>query len=188
MKKFREKSPERTCGKKFKNYSSYRKYLIKDFNGRCGYCDRSHDLSNSSFHIDHFAPKRHFPALENEYSNLIYACPICNLAKKDNWISTVNPKPSNDGKIGFIDPCEIGYDENFKRGKNGKIIPQTQVAEYMLTELKMYLRDHEICWTMERLKKLIYNRDYTTLSKEELQSQLKLRDIALDLYEEILKR
>ncbi|MFW8696104.1 HNH endonuclease, partial [Mesorhizobium japonicum] len=73
---------------------------------KCGYCDTPDYYSGgrTGFHIDHFAPKSKFDLLKNEYNNLVYCCPICNLGKSDDWPGD-NPNTSFMGDIGYIDPC-----------------------------------------------------------------------------------
>ena len=47
---------------------SYKKYLIDDFNQRCGYCDAQDYLMGGwrNFHIDHFKPQNNkdYPEFE----------------------------------------------------------------------------------------------------------------------------
>src|SRR5271154_2101665 len=98
MPDFRLSVPSQTCSKQYLNYRRYKKYLIVDFSNRCGYCD-GHDKwygGFKNFHIDHFAPKEKFPQLKTVYSNLIYSCPSCNIAKSDFW-------PSTDENISHVD-------------------------------------------------------------------------------------
>ncbi|XOK60290.1 HNH endonuclease [Paenibacillus elgii] len=150
---FREKTPSRTCEKNYKNYKSYKKYLSKDFNNRCGYCD---DLDGwiggeSTYHIDHFAPKVKFPYLENEYTNLVYACSFCNRFKGDDW-------PSEDHSVnilndkGYIDPCDKNYEKNFERDIYGNIVPNSETAKYMYQKLQLFLARHRIIWNLTRIK------------------------------------
>lgn len=72
--------------------SSYRKYkpfLREEFGSRCVYCTLSDLLKGQeSFGVDHYKPKKKFPSLETEYSNLFYACNVCNSRKGDFWPSS----------------------------------------------------------------------------------------------------
>lgn len=151
---FRRKQPNRTLNvNKCNNYRHYRPQLRLDFNTRCGYCDSKEDLAtlgNAQFHIDHFAPKKKFPSLENEYSNLIYSCSRCNIAKNDDWISSSPNTPVVDNK-GYIDPCAVDYNDHFDRDNHGNIIGITQVAIYMIGKLKLYRIEYGIIWALEQI-------------------------------------
>lgn len=146
------KKPERTCKKKYDHYRSYKRYLIEDFNGRCGYCDIWDSLLGGTdcYHIDHFAPKSKFGELELEYSNLIYSCRHCNLAKGNDWV-TADSSISHDGKIGYIDPCDTQYDKLFYRADTGEIKCHIPTGEYMYDKLKFYLARHKVLWNLTRL-------------------------------------
>jgi uncharacterized protein (TIGR02646 family) len=47
----------------------------------CAYCDRS----DSAEEIDHFKPKRDFPRIAFEWTNLFPCCSVCNKAKGDQY-------------------------------------------------------------------------------------------------------
>ncbi len=157
--KFREKSPERTyTGNELSPYSKYKSFLAKDFNRRCGYTDCPDFWfgGKQTFHIDHFAPKSKFDGLEKKYSNLVYSCSYVNRAKSDDW-------PSDDSSVsivngeGYMDPCDIDYNDHFYRDDEGKIKPQanSEVANYMYRKLKLYLRRYSIIWKLEQIDERI---------------------------------
>ena len=88
----------RTCQKEYSNYQSFKEYLQKDFNNRCAYCDL-HDswIRPLPYQIDHFIPKKAFKAanrleLETTYTNLMYACPVCNRLKSDWYSGSIDLK------------------------------------------------------------------------------------------------
>lgn len=91
--------------------SSYRKYkpfLREEFGNRCVYCTLSDILKGQeSFGVDHYRPKKKFPNLETEYSNLFYACNVCNSRKGDFW-----PSREQLAKRYFVpNPCDhVMYD------------------------------------------------------------------------------
>lgn len=153
---FRDASPVRTCEKVYACYRSYKKYLKEDFNSRCGYCD-GRDKFNGGFkvyHIDHFAPQKKFPDLECSYSNLIYSCPSCNLAKGDHWVSDSSEQSVLDEE-GFVDPCDSLYEELFARNENGEVYPKNKLGEYIHRKLRLGLKRHSVVWTLDRLDKII---------------------------------
>jgi uncharacterized protein (TIGR02646 family) len=142
--------PTRSCSNLYASYQSYRPHLKTDFNNRCGYCDICNDVLGGSFQIDHFAPKKAFPRLQCEYSNLVYSCPSCNRAKWDHWPMEQHA-PSHDGKRGFIDPCEQDYDDHLERSEDGSIRAKTELGVYICGRLKLRLRKHRFLWLLDRV-------------------------------------
>lgn len=145
--KIQKQKPARTCTKRYADYKSFKPYLVKDFNNRCGYCD-SHDKffgGLKNFQIDHFKPHSIviFTPLKHDYSNLVYSCPSCNRAKSNKW----------EDVDGFIDPCDNEYDNFISRDTNGKIKHNnTKQGEYIYSNLNLLLRRHEFLWLIERLE------------------------------------
>jgi hypothetical protein len=152
---FRHSTPERTCTKVYAQYRSYKPYLVRDFQNKCGYCDDFDGWVGgpSTYHIDHFAPKIKFKELVNHYGNLVYACSYCNRYKSDDW-------PSDDHSVtfindrGYIDPCEPSYHEHFYRDDHGNIHPNSPLGEYMYKKLQLYLGRHRVIWNLSQLMKL----------------------------------
>jgi uncharacterized protein (TIGR02646 family) len=99
-------------------HQAYKDELRVDFRRRCGYCDDKDVYSGGKrgFHIDHFKPKSKFDDLKTTYSNLVYSCPYCNIAKSNKW------KP----RVGFIDPCSAEYENHLLRDERGRIVPKTK--------------------------------------------------------------
>ena len=138
--------PKRICDKIYKCYRSFKPYLRKDFNQRCGYCDDLDSYSDGSraYHIDHFKPHSipKFLKLKHCYDNLVYACPYCNGAKSNKW----------EDKNGFIDPCENEYNNHLYRNKKGQICYKTKQGKYIVENLKLSLLRHELLWIIEKLE------------------------------------
>lgn len=146
--------PSRTyTGEMWRTNKSNKKRLVKDFNCRCAYCDDLHLYSGgyNSYHVEHFAPKEHFPTLKYTYDNLLYSCPYCNISKSDTW-------PSSDAKIniiddiGFLDPCEDDYYKHLKRKESGEIVAETKLGEYIYFELQLYLKRHYLIYNLDRIR------------------------------------
>lgn len=156
MPDFRTKSPSRTCSKSYANYRSYKKYLIKDFSNRCGYCDGSDTWHGGykAFHIDHFAPKDKFPQLEKTYSNLIYSCPACNNSKSNKWPSN-DPNQNVVSNRGFLNPSIDDLNGHFERDDFGKIIGKTDIAKDMIASLNLNIDRHSVIWMLTKLEELI---------------------------------
>ncbi|WP_320198276.1 HNH endonuclease [Agrobacterium sp. rho-13.3] len=146
------KKPVRSAVAAKAKYKDYRDDLRKDFNGNCGYCDDSDErLDKSLFHIDHFAPKSKFSALETTYSNLVYACRFCNIRKSGHWIGDV-ATVHHDGEKGFVDPCDAVYDEHLSRGPDGRISGVTILGKYIARRLNLGLLRHEMLWRARRTR------------------------------------
>ena len=62
----------------------------------CRKTDRHQDIG--SFHVEHYMPKSRFPELINEYSNLFYACALCNRHKGNYWSDDVSKR--------VLNPCD----------------------------------------------------------------------------------
>lgn len=135
-------------------YQLYRDDLQQDFWGACGYCgDEDARADPSTFHIDHFAPKKPFEDLELVYSNLVYACRFCNVSKSNHWIGD-DPTVPNNGAEGFVDPCADDFDLHLERDSNGRIVSKTPLGGYMIRKLRLSLIRHELLWRARRARTL----------------------------------
>ncbi|MFV3131267.1 HNH endonuclease [Niveispirillum sp. KHB5.9] len=133
-------------------YALYRDDLRLDFLQACGYCgDGDERIDRSTFHIDHFAPKKRFPELELAYTNLVYACRFCNVSKSDHWIGN-DPKVPNNGTVGFVDPCSDDYDIHLGRDAGGRIVARTELGRYIIRRLSLHLIRHELLWRARRMR------------------------------------
>lgn len=139
---FRKISPIRTCTKSYANYRSYKPYLAKDFNNRCGYTDCSDFWfgGKNSFHIDHFKPWKNNPVLKTTYSNLVYCCSYVNILKSDD-------------ESDYLDPCDDDFNAHFERDVNGNILPKVSSTQaiYMYKKLKLYLKRYQIIWKLDEI-------------------------------------
>ncbi len=151
---FRKNTPTRRIDPVVKSkYGDYFDLLREDFLKRCGYCDSFDLRRDNDFEIDHFVPRRVFSKVkENDYNNLVYSCKSCNRSKSGKW-------PSNDenisvvGNVGFIDPCDNKYDNQFYRDKDGEIQYETEHGRWMYLELSLYNPKHSILWYLEKIMK-----------------------------------
>lgn len=66
------------------HYQEARGILEEDFYFLCGYCGKNGQVMHEKFHIDHFVPRSIDKERENDYYNLVLACPKCNLSKSKN--------------------------------------------------------------------------------------------------------
>lgn len=102
--------------------------LLKIFLGRCAYCESKYahvDFGD----IEHFRPKAKYPLLAVKWSNLLLACPLCNINKLDKF-----PKPK------LINPCvdnptnhfSFNYDEYIGIANVSGITPRGVITEQIL--------------------------------------------------------
>jgi hypothetical protein len=148
----RKKMPVRKVGIADKNYAGFKVDLRTNFAARCGYCDAPDHYCGGErgYQIDHFAPKKKFPLLANVYSNLVYACPICNRAKWDDWVGDCPNTPVT-GDKGYVDPCTPEYDNHLTRNGLGEIEAISPLGHYMRDKLKLALLRHQFVWQAEKL-------------------------------------
>ncbi|TMP38217.1 HNH endonuclease [Pseudoalteromonas rubra] len=173
---------------KKKNYRDYKDSLKSDFSGCCGYCGSPDFVfgGKAGFQIDHFAPQDKFKHLENEYSNLIYSCPICNRGKSNKW-PTDDPNIHTKDDEGFIHPCSLEYDDNLMRNRDGTIDANSDVGTYMIHVLKLYLFRHQVIWIREELRELIGQVKLRIDESSELGQKYNALTAAFYEYDEILR-
>lgn len=182
--------PKRTYNKHHKNYRTYKIPLAADFNNRCGYCDIEDKWLGGRrvYHIDHFAPREKFPHLSDNYNNLVYACPYCNIAKSDDWISD-DCNISIVNEEGYIDPCNEQYELIFYRDELGNIKACHKVGEYIHRQLKFNSPRHSTVWhleTLARKKKELTEVQSIFFDSPELQEKYIKLALLYDQYYEYL--
>lgn len=182
--KLREKTPTRKSDVAHqKDYHAYRDQLASDFNHRCGYCDDRDAPRAASFEIDHFVPQTVDSDKITDYANLVYACKSCNNAKRAKWPTNDKALPNN-GKEGWIDPCLKDYEAQFERLEDGRIHPLTEIGIWMYDNLKLWKKQHEILWNVERLE-VNYNQ-LRALHKQGLLPD-ELKDSLFQLCDQLLE-
>lgn len=153
---FRKKTPKRRINSpEVADYHKYKDNLRDDFNRRCGYCDDHDYFRLTDYQIDHFVPKVQLKTIKpTDYSNLVYSCRSCNRAKWDKW-PTRNEKIANDGKKGFVDPCDEEYNKHFSRNGRGEIVAETPLGEWMWKALNFGNPAHSVIWKLEQILTII---------------------------------
>lgn len=154
MEGIKKKIPVRSySGEKWRSNSFNKKRLVKDFEKKCAYCDDPDHYSGgySSYHVEHFAPKKLFKHLEFTYENLLYSCPYCNQSKSSKWVGKFENENIN-GNKGFIDPCSQEYNNHLGRNDDGSVIYITEIGKYMYMELKLYLKRHQLIYNLEKIR------------------------------------
>jgi hypothetical protein len=62
----------------YKSAGGFRPWLRDDFSYRCVFCLLREAWVNHDLQVEHFDPVTLSPELELEYTNLLYACHVCN--------------------------------------------------------------------------------------------------------------
>jgi hypothetical protein len=92
-----------------KYYSDWKEALSIEGKQQCVYCTIGIKPFGGlrNFHVEHYRPKAKdkFPELENEFTNLFFACSICNGFKSDDWNE---PSQSLDNNS-YPDPSKTDY-------------------------------------------------------------------------------
>jgi len=118
----------------YKVYKTYKKHLKIEFDGTCVYCRMPDSLSEEkSYAVEHYRPKKQFPALETEYSNLYYSCCDCNSHKGSFW-----PSKSQFGLGMFIpNPCDYVMHEHLRLQPEGTIKPHSLTGQWTIETLDL---------------------------------------------------
>lgn len=102
----KEKSITPTTGK----YPDWKPLLAVEGYHQCLYCTITESSFGGirNFHVEHYRPKGipRFSHLENDYSNLYYACAICNTFKSDDWPDDPDELLC---KAFYPDPSKVDY-------------------------------------------------------------------------------
>lgn len=136
----------------YKTHNEYKPLLREDFHQRCGYCGDHEFFRDTYYEVDHFVPKKSLVNISpTEYSNLVYSCRSCNNSKRAKW-PTGDENIHNDGKQGFIDPCDDAYAAQFERLADGSIHSITDLGDWMWSALNFGNPAHRVRWKLEEIK------------------------------------
>lgn len=148
---FRDFSITRTCDKKYKDYHNYKPNLMKDFHGRCAYCNLHKDMITSYFEVDHYIPRDEFeekwPELDTDYNNLMLACRKCNSAKGSEFKGDLSKRIIDNGL--FYDPTKVDYNKIFYRDESCGISSDDEKGMSMISLLKLYYPIHNLAFFCE---------------------------------------
>lgn len=115
------------------SYVEYREHLRFDFFYSCAYCTLSEfEAQGIRFTIDHYEPQSERPDLENEYSNLFYACDECNRLKSD----LSPPDTARAAGYRFFRSDEDIYPDHF-HSDNFRVKPMTNVGDFTVEALEL---------------------------------------------------
>ena len=93
------------------DYRSWKPKLALEAELQCVYCciHESRFGGIRNFHVEHFRPQSKFPLLRDDYSNLFYACGVCNSFKSDDWPADLDPGDLT--SPGYPSPADVDYNE-----------------------------------------------------------------------------
>lgn len=139
-----------------KPYGSYKDCLRLDFEFRCAYCliHEADYQGHESFEVDHFVPKSNDATLERVYSNLYYACHLCNRwgRKGAHW-------PTEDEAVRgerFVDPCAENWEAHVEFREDGSAKRLTRAGHYSIKKIGLdrdQLRRHRAKFPYEYWKR-----------------------------------
>lgn len=128
------------------NYALYKPEVQLTFSGRCAYCGlhESHFGGVDYMTVDHFKPKglAKFAGLVAAWTNLYYACAVCNRRKHHKW---PNASEHNRG-FRFVDCCQedtdahIRFETAFPDATKCKVVGVTFPGEYSVTQIALNRR------------------------------------------------
>ena len=157
-----------------RDYRDARKELAEDFNDICGYCGKSSKYFKEHYHIDHFVPRRIAEEMKNQYSNLVWSCPKCNLSKSGKW-PTENKNLPYDNEKGFIDPVSEEFDQHLERKEDGCIVGKSVLGCNMCENLNFHIRRTGLIWKIQQMMEIQDKMD-------ELYKQRRLDEKYFDFY------
>lgn len=172
------------------NYDVWKELLSEEGFRQCVYCSLDENIGGGIkyFEIEHYKPKSKFAALAKEYSNLFYACAICNGFKGNDWndVDTLNLSLAM-----YPNPSVTDYSTLFTVDLNSGYISGKHTASiYVLTRLYLnrpqliLYRKYMIATARYRaLKSVIDSQVDELIQRAKAGSR-----ISLDLLGEVLQR
>lgn len=86
----------------YRDASRYKPALRIEFERKCVYCQAPDTVRGyDAFGVDHYRPKKRFPAQATAYDNLFYACNACNARKGAYW-----PAAEHESTRFIPNPCD----------------------------------------------------------------------------------
>ena len=166
MKWFRIPKESASLPKVGSSYRDWKEDLSIEGKKQCVYCSININSFGGirNFHVEHYRPKAKdkFPELENEYSNLFFACSICNCFKSDEWSNEPSPNFDNES---FPDPSKVDYSDFLKIVDHSVIESDFITGKYIIQKLflnrpqlilerKCYYLNVELIKQAEKLKNI----------------------------------
>lgn len=156
------------------DYTKWKPILAEEGRHQCVYC-AIHEAQFGgirNYHVEHYKPKSlpQFASLENDITNLFYACCICNCFKGNDWPADPDEKHSISS---YPDPAKTDYSNILDiESETGELISKYVAGRYLIT--KLYLNRPQLI--MERRIYAILNM-FTELRKFYKDAVIQLRKI-----------
>lgn len=119
-------------------YSDWKPQLAQEAKCQCVYCciHESHFGGIRNFHVEHYKPQSKFPTLKNTYSNLFYACGVCNVFKSNDWPCEL---PNGDlSQAGYPDPSQVDYGQFLSVDQySGVATSESRAGKYIIERLHL---------------------------------------------------
>lgn len=120
------------------SYGDWKPQLAQEAEYQCVYCC-IHEVQFGgirNFHVEHYKPQSKFPALKDTYSNLFYACGVCNIFKSNDW-----PRELATGdfsQAGYPDPSQVDYEQFLKVDKYSGVVASGNITgKYVIERLHL---------------------------------------------------
>ena len=118
----------------FSRYQSYKSYLRTEFDATCVYCRMPDRLADINYYaVDHYRPKKKFPALINEYLNLFYSCGTCNTRKSQFWPD----KKQLVAGVFIPNPCEYRMNDHMRYSADGSVIARSTAGKWTIDLMRL---------------------------------------------------
>jgi len=176
-------------------YRNWKEDLSVEGKNQCVYCTISANSFGGirNFHIEHYRPKSEnkFPELTNVFSNLFFACSICNSFKSDDWPNEPSDKYDNNS---YPDPSKIDYSDFLFWNKLFLIDSEHYTGKYIIHKLflnrpqlvlerKSYYLHEKLKNESETLKSIVLQIKNLDNSDEMIEAMVTLIDTTILLIE-----
>jgi hypothetical protein len=111
-------------------YREWKPQLAVEGSYQCVYCAIPDGRFGGeyNFHVEHFEPKSKAPLRRDDWFNLFYACPICNVFKGSDW-------PTPGGPSAYLDPSTVDYCTVLDVADDGTVTARNSNGAYMVERL-----------------------------------------------------
>ncbi len=117
-------------------YTDWKDQLADEGYNQCVYCAiHEGGFGRRNYHVEHYRPKSctEFKHLENDITNLFFACCICNSFKSDFW---EDPSDKLDNSA-FPDPSKINYSLLFELLSDAKLRGKNVAGSFLVEKLNL---------------------------------------------------
>ena len=125
-----------------REHISYRACLRLEFAYTCAYClsleaEVAAGAVHGLFEVEHFKPVARFGSLRTIYTNLLWSCRACNLAKSSTW-----PDPTEEARgERWVDPTVEALGSHLSL-TGDSVQALSAAGDYMIDELNLNSQEH----------------------------------------------